>query len=349
MSSKVYFVNFKQNIKNVLDKIDELLFAARINSIVDKGDRIAVKLHFGEYGNFREIRPTFVAQIIRSLKKLGGRPFLTDANALGGSRSNAISHIHTALNHGFTAATVNAPTIIADGMNGHDYVEVEVDGNYFRRVRVASAAYYADCIVSLAHFKGDLKGEDRYWAATLKNIGIGLAAKPGKAAIHLMSPPKIKSGCDRCLRCLKWCPSDAIVDTGSKVKIDGEKCSLCGDCVAFCPLGAVEMEWIFDERLQEKYVEYAKGVLKGKEGKAGFVNFVMDVTPICDCAKWSEIPILNDIGILASLDPVAVDQASFDLAMEQICESGSEGKWSAQLAHAERLGLGSRKYELMEI
>ncbi|MFQ6075456.1 MAG: DUF362 domain-containing protein [Candidatus Bathyarchaeia archaeon] len=350
MTSKVYFVNFKSEIRNVLDKIDELFSAAGFDSVVAEGDRVALKLHFGEYGNFRQVRPTFVARIVRNVKRLGGRPFLTDANALGGSRSDGISHFKTAFSHGFTEATVEAPVIIADGFTGRDYVEVEVGGRHFRKVRVAGAAYHADCIISLAHFKGDIRGGERYWAATLKNIGMGLAAKPGKAAIHLMSPPKVTSRCSKCLRCLECCPSGAIFGAGSKVDVDAERCSICGQCVAFCPQEAVEVDWVFDERLQERYVEYARGVLMGKEGKAGFVNFAMDITPICDCAKWSGIPVLDDIGILASVDPVAVDQASFDLAMRQIGEHGSEeGRWDTQLAYAEGLGLGSRRYMLIEV
>ena len=349
MTSKVYFVDFRSKIRNVLDKIDELFKAAGFDSIVAQGDRVAVKLHFGEYGNFRQVRPTFVARIVQNAKRLGGRPFLTDANCLGGSRSDAVSHLGTAFSHGFTGATIGAPVIIADGLTGRDYVEVEVDGSHIRNVRVAGAAYHADCIISLAHFKGDIKGQERSWAATLKNIGMGFAAKPGKAAIHLMSPPRVTSRCNNCLSCLEWCPSVAIVEAGSRVKVDDERCSMCGECVAFCPREAVEVDWVFDERLQERYVEYAKGVLNGKEGKAGFFNFAMDITPMCDCSKWSGIPILDDIGILASTDPVAVDQASFDLAMRQIGEEGSEGRWCAQLAHAESLGLGSRRYTLIEV
>ena len=348
MVSKVYFLDFRGKIGNVLDKIEELL-AASCDAIVNKGDSIAVKLHFGEYGNFRQVRPTFVAQVVSSLKKRGGKPFLTDANSLGGSRADAVNHILTAHRHGFTAAAVDAPILIADGLTGRDYVEVEINGNHFKKACVASAAYYADCIVSLAHFKGNLKEKERYWAATMKNIGIGCAAKPGKAAIHLMSPPKVSTKCTHCLRCLAWCPSDAIKESNSRLTISKDRCSLCGECVAFCPEEAVEMEWVFNETLQEKYVEYAKAVLKGKEGKAGFINFAMDITPICDCAKWSGLPILNDIGILASSDPVAVDQASLDLATERINGDSSIGKWNTQLIYAEKIGLGSRHYELLEI
>ena len=250
------------------------------------------------------------------------------------SRSNAVSHLRTASSHGFTAATVDAPVIVADGLTGRDYVEVEVNGSHFSKVRVGSVAHRAGCIISLAHFKGAIKEEDRFWAATLKNIGMGLAAKPGKAAIHLMSPPRVTSVCSNCLKCLEWCSSEAITKGDSRIGIDVGRCNMCGECVAFCPREALEVDWVFDERLQERYVEYASGVLKGKTGKAGFINFAMDITPICDCGKWSGIPVLDDIGILASTDPVAVDQASFDLAMEQIGESG-EGSWSAQLAHAE--------------
>jgi len=345
MNTRVYFVNFRSKIRSVLDKLDVLFSASGFDSVVADGDRVALKLHFGEYGNFRQVRPTFVARIVRNVKRLGGHPFLTDANSLGGSRSDAVSHLGTAFSHGFAATTVKAPVIIADGLTGRNYVEVEVDGKHFRKVRVASAAHHADCIISLAHFKGDIKGGERYWSATLKNIGMGLASKPGKAAIHLLSPPKVTSQCSSCLTCLEWCPSGAIIEAGTGVEVDAERCTMCGDCVAFCPVEAVEVDWVFDERLQERYVEHAAGVLKGKEGKAGFINFAMDITPICDCAKWSGIPILDDIGILASTDPVAVDQASFDLAMRQIGGSG-EGRWTAQLAHAERLGLGSRSPRL---
>lgn len=348
MTSKVHFLNFKSKMRNALDKLDELLEAAGFDSVVAEGDRVAVKLHFGEYGNFRQVRPTFVARVVRKVRGWGGRPFLTDANSLGGSRSDAITHLQTATNHGFTEATTLAPVVIADGLMGRDYIEVDLDGKHFRRVRVAAAAHQADSIISIAHFKGAITSEERYWAATLKNLGMGLAAKPGKAAIHMMSPPKITSKCNSCLECLEWCPSEAIIEASPRPMVEAGRCTMCGDCVAFCLVEAVDLDWVFDERLQERYVEYAAGVLNGKEGKAGFVNFMMDITPICDCAKWSGIPVVRDIGILASKDPVAVDQASLDLAMEEAGASG-EGGWCAQLAHAERLGLGSRRYELVEV
>jgi uncharacterized Fe-S center protein len=349
MSSEVFFIDFNSHNGNILPKINELFDAAEMNTIIERDEKVAVKLHFGEYGNFRQLRTSFVAQIVKKIKGLNAHPFLTDANCLAGARTDAIEHIITANFNGFNLGSTGAPIIIADGLTGRDYVEVQINGEHYKKVPIASSSFYADSLISLAHFKGDIEGETRYWAGTLKNLGLGLAARHGKASIHMMKPPKVTSKCNNCGECLEWCQSKAIVESNPVVKIIPEKCTMCGNCVAFCPLEAISIEWFKNETLQEKFVEHALGALKDKERKTGFFNFAMEITPVCDCAKWSGIPGLKDIGILASRDPVAVDQATYDLCLEQVGLEPQDALWTTQLKHAEKLGMGKRKYKLINI
>ena len=152
------------------------------------------------------------------------------------------------------------------------------------------------------------------------------------------------------------------------MRFDWEVCEGCGDCIVHCPQGALRIQW--DERpeiLGEKMAEVALAVLKDKRDRALFLNFVMEVTPDCDCLPWSDHPVVPDVGILASRDPVAIDAASADLVnaglglsntrLRKAYEVGSDKlrdlrpaiDWTRQLDYAESIGLGSRSYRLTDI
>ncbi len=366
MSSKVYFTDMRaKKGSNLMDKLERLYDSCEFAQIVDSGDLVAIKIHFGERGNTAYIRPPFLKILVEKIKKANAKPFLTDTNTLyAGSRQNAVDHLKTAVENGFAYAVVGAPLIIADGLNGKDYLKVNISGKHFKEVNIGSALYHADSLLTVSHFKGhELTG----FGGALKNLGMGSGSRSGKQMMHSDVLPAIDSQkCKVCGRCLEWCPGDAIILSENHAQILDKKCLGCGECIVTCPHGAIEISWKTQPRtIQEKMVEYALGVLKNKNQKTGFINFVINVTPDCDCSSWSDAPIVADVGILASRDPVAVDQASFDLVNQQdVLPQSCLGKKqnitdkfyalhqidsTAQLAYAESLGLGTRSYKLIKI
>jgi hypothetical protein len=278
-------------------------------------------------------------------------PFLTDTNTLyRGTRSNAVEHLNTAVKHGFTPPVVDAPVIIADGLIGADAIDIEINQKHFSKVRIASAAYYANTLIGLAHVTGHLATG---MGANIKNIGMGFGCKAGKQQMHSDIKPKINAKkCVACKQCVSHCPANAITIRSQKAVIDYNKCIGCADCTVICQNDAVIVNWDTPSaKLQEKMVEYAYAVLRDKMDKSGFFNFVLDVSPECDCPGWADAPIVNNIGIFASKNIVAVDQASADAVTKHRDAFREVHKvdWSIQLSYAEKLGLGTRDYELIEI
>ncbi|MFZ5633241.1 MAG: DUF362 domain-containing protein [Bacillota bacterium] len=369
MSSKVFFTDMRATQKfNLIDKVGKLFAEAGLNEIISPGDLVAIKLHFGEKGNTGYIRPQFIRKIVDEVKKAGGKPFLTDANTLyKGSRSDAVNHLQTAIENGFDYAVVNAPLIIADGLSGKDYLSVPVNFKHCQEVKIGSAVVLADALIAVSHFKGH---EAAGFGGAIKNVGMGCGSRSGKQIMHSDMLPRVKpEKCKACSRCHQWCPTGAIAVGELKMAVVDEKlCIGCGECTVTCPHGAIAVNWRNNQKdaLQEKMAEYAAGVLINKRGKAGFINFLNNISPDCDCFSFTDAPVVRDIGILASLDPVAIDQACIDLVNAERVLPGSklEGKedakdkfgalypdidWSRQLAHGEEIGLGSREYELIKI
>lgn len=358
-------MNMRANFgENSFAKFNRLLKKLEIEC--SKNALVAIKLHFGEMGNLAFIHPVWVREVISYIKGLGGTPFLTDTNTLyAGSRKNAPSHIQTALANGFTYACVQAPIIIADGLRGEASVEVVINQKHFKSVTVAQVVHEADILIGLAHFKGHgLAG----FGGSLKNMGMGLADRKGKFKMHCDAIPLVKEkGCQECLICVNNCSGQAITIVNKMPKIDPTKCLGCGQCLVMCPNNVFGIDWtgVSPVIVQEKMVEFAYGALLGK--KPYFLNFIMNVSPDCDCCPHSDAYIIPDVGILASLDPVAIDQASLDLVNQQIGIpnttlkgnfqpgedklQGIDPKLSAeaQLHYAQEIGLGSRKYELEEV
>jgi uncharacterized Fe-S center protein len=368
MSSKVFAIDLRASLKeNLYAKLDRLLDAAGIEKIAKNRHLVAIKLHFGEKGNTAYIPPTFLRQLVDRVRGFGAKPFLTDANTLYvGSRTNSIDHLTTAIQNGFAYAVVGAPLTIADGLRGNSEVAVSVDLPIYKEVYIGADVVHADTLISAAHFKGhELSG----FGGTIKNLGMGCASRRGKLAQHSEVSPKFDAKkCIGCGECVTHCPAEAIELVKNKAKKDPNKCIGCGECIAVCPEQAVSILWDKDiARFQKKMVEYTAGVLKNKEKQALFLNFITRVTPQCDCYGYSDVPLVNDIGILASRDPVSIDQAAVDLvnaqpALRECClqhgrEPGEDKfravyphiDWSVQLSYAEQLGLGSREYELLYV
>ncbi|MHB8175520.1 MAG: DUF362 domain-containing protein [Thermoleophilia bacterium] len=377
--AKVYFISSRADSRDrSLDKYRRLLKTLDLGQVVDQGDLVAIKTSFGEHGNFTYLRPQYVRVVVDEVKRLGGRPFLTDANTLyAGGRHNSRDHLITAMENGFGYEVTGAPIVIADGLVGRDYRLVPVQGVHFQEVKVASVPLDADALISLAHFKGHMVCG---FGGTIKNLGMGFGARPGKQMMHSDVHPEVNAGqCDGCARCRKWCPEGAItmVDAseaagggrGRKVAlIDDAACIGCGECVATCVTGAIGIVWKSDPGIvQEKTAEYMAGVLSEKAGKFAAIDYILSVTPDCDCLGWSDNAIVPDIGIAASTDPVALDSAALDLVNAAMgiagsalpeAELGAADKFgaihhgidpTAQLVHAEKLGLGSRAYELVNL
>lgn len=368
MASKVYSINLRATQKeNLVGKIQRLVETAGLSTVVRPRDLVAVKLHFGELGNTAFIRPVFLRRIVAAIRSAGGHPFLTDANTLyAGTRSDAPHHITTAIQNGFAYSVVEAPIIIADGLRGKSEVGIATGGKQVATAYIGTDIAEADALVSVAHFKGhELSG----FGGTIKNLGMGCASRRGKMAQHSSLSPKVQAKkCIGCGDCEDHCSQAAIAVAEEKASIDPEKCIGCGECILVCPQEAIQIRWnqsipVF----MEKMVEYTAAVLHNKKQRALFLNFITDVSPACDCYGMNDAPIVRDVGILAANDPVAIDQAAVDLvnrepALADSCLEVNTGPgedkfkgvypkvdWQHQLAYAERIGLGSRTYELIRI
>jgi uncharacterized protein len=368
MANTVYFIDLRASYKeSFIEKIGRLMETAGISSVVTPRDLVAVKLHFGEPGGTAFVRPVLVRKIVQVIKEKKGIPFLTDANTLYvGKRSHAPEHLVAAIQNGFPFAVVEAPLIIADGLRGQSEIAEKVAGKHFQTVYIGSEIANADALISVAHFKGhELTG----FGGALKNIGMGSASRRGKLAQHALVAPKInKKKCTGCGECVAHCTAAAITLKGEKAQIDPKTCVGCGQCILVCPSEAPAIQWNSSMVVfQEKMVEYAAGVLNNKKNKVLCLNFLTDISPACDCVPLSDAPIVKNIGVLASTNPVALDQASADLVnsepalagtcLETNCLAGAdkfrglypEIDWQIQLDYAERLGLGSRAYRLEKI
>ncbi|MDN5345336.1 MAG: uncharacterized protein PWQ18_1450 [Clostridia bacterium] len=365
MAAEVFWTDMRtKKGNNLVDKVARLWRKAGFRQAITPGDLVAIKIHFGEKGNTAFLNPVFARRVVELVKASRGKPFLTDANTLYvGSRSNAVDHLQTAIENGFAYAVVGAPIIIADGLNGKDFYEVAVNGKHFQKVKISSAIYNADSMVVLSHFKGhELVG----FGGAIKNLSMGCANPGGKQMMHSDVLPEVQEEkCIACGKCRRWCPAGAIT-VAEKASINAELCLGCGECTVTCPERAIKARFKSEPVvLQEKMVEFARGAMMGKENKCLFFNFVVQVAPECDCNAWADAAIIPDVGILASWDPVALDQASFDLANAQPplpgtrldghenardkfqAVSGYDG--TALLQYAAEIGLGTREYELIKI
>lgn len=310
--SKVYFIKDP-------NKVGALFDAAGFSSIISKDDFVALKIHFGEKGNTAYIKPDRAKPIVKKVREYGGHPFWTDSNTLyKGSRHNALTHLQTAFDHGYTFGKTGAHVLIADGLEGKTSTKIPVNLKHFKEIFIGSIVLEADALIAVSHFKGH---EVAGFGGALKNISMGLASRAGKLKMH--------QDCKNCLE-IKTCRKNQTIQA--------------------CWTGS-------SPAVQEKMVEYASGIIHHFKGKVAFINFITDVSPACDCYPQNDPPIVPDIGILASFDPVAIEQASVDL-INQNDNGRIKGKdkfktlwpevdWEVQLKYAEEIGLGSRKYGLV--
>jgi len=356
MATKVFFIPAKsdENLDQIREKIDALWQAANFDCCFEAEDLIAIKIHFGEKGNVTHIPAKFWTSIIAKLNQKGCKPFFTDTCVLYRSqRSDAVNHLRLAEKHGFSLAETGAPVIIADGLRGRNEIEVRIDGEIFSEVAIATEAVVANGMIVATHVTGHIACGI---GGAVKNLGMGLASRKGKLRQHSSVKPWIDGpSCTGCGQCILWCPEDAIFMNGDVAVINEEICIGCGECLTVCHFGAVRYNWkTSSDELQKKMAEHALGAIANKKDKTCFFNVVMNVTKDCDCMGTKQKPIVPDIGILASFDPVAIDKASLDLIEEFAGKSLAQLSYPSlnpliQLEHGAKIGMGNLEYELVKI
>lgn len=356
MSSLVHFVPVDpQDLEpSIEQKVGRLFDAARLVDFVDAGDLVGIKVHFGEKDNETFVRPSRFRPIVQRLKEAGTKPFFTDTNTLYvGMRSNSVDHIRLAEQHGFGLSDSGIPVLIADGLAGGEEVEVEISGRHFECVGVASGIAAADALVVITHLTGHCAVG---LGGVIKNMAMGCSSRKGKLQQHTVVKPKINpEKCHGDFRCIQKCPADAIIRQGDKARIITETCIGCGECLVVCRFDAVSFGWdLSGPPLQERLVEHALGVAKLKPGKITYMSFLTGITKECDCFPNNRKDIVVPaIGVLASRDPVAVEQAGVDLIEQHAGCSFSDllkcHDFSRLLQYAEEIGLGSRAYEIVRV
>lgn len=355
MKSRVIFmpVSGKDDYDILSEKTERIFLELGLEPSLDKDSFAGIKIHFGEKGNTGYIKPSWLAALIGRLKKKTAKVFLTDTNTLYiGSRSNTVEHLRLAAEHGFSIEALGIPVVIADGLIGKESQEIQLNLSRVKTAKIASTFLHTDVLLCLSHFTGHVISG---FGAAIKNLGMGCASRAGKLEQHSdMHPwinPKI---CKNCSLCLDYCPAGAIEQKEGSASIVDERCIGCGECLVVCQTGAVKMRWDADaSRVQEKIAEYALATLKSIKKKAGFINYLVKITKDCDCMSKNGKLIAGDLGIVGSLDPVAVDKASVDLLLEEsgkdFLREANDVDWSIQLRHGQEIGLGSMEYELEKI
>lgn len=358
LASSVYFMeaSVTDGERAVSEKARRLFQAGGFSNRFKANDFTAVKVHVGEDGNTTYIKAPCLKGLVEELVRLKTKPFITDTSTLyTGRRHNAIDHTILATERGFSVEGLGVPFIAPDGLFGTAETVVRIDGELDREVSIAADIARCQSILSIAHFTGHCA---TCAGATLKTLGMGCASRKGKMRQHAALKPQVNGEkCTFCGECHRHCPSDAISLDQVQAHIDQDHCIGCAECVAVCRFEAVEYDWKQENSvLQKSVAEHALGALQGKEGRAVFFNFLLSMTKDCDCFDQPDMPrIVEDIGILASADPVAVDQAAIDLVearggrrLPQLI-GNSRLEWRHQIEHAVRIGLGQAEYELVEV
>lgn len=373
--SRVFFSDFRTEAfgDGLPVKLKKLIKKAGIAGIDMDGKFVAIKIHFGELGNIAYLRPNYARAVVDVVKELGGKPFLTDCNTLyPGSRKNALEHLECAWQNGFTPLTVGCPILIGDGLKGTDDIEVPVPGGeYIKKAKIGRAVMDADVFISLNHFKGH---EVTGFGGAIKNTGMGCASRAGKKDQHNNGKPSISERlCRGCRKCEKECANNGLVfdKAKRKMRVNEENCVGCGRCIGSCNYDAIMFrDSAAVEELNRRMAEYAKAVLQGRPGF--HISVVADISPYCDCHGENDAPILPDIGMFASFDPLALDQACADACLaatplpnsrltdnmakpgfvdrhDHFINTTPNSEWRTCLEHAEKIGLGSREYEIVAV
>lgn len=337
---------------SLVNKLRRLIDESGILDEIEKGDLVAVKTHFGDRGTTKTLRSVYIRTVVEKVIEAGGKPFVTETTGLGmiRPRCTALGRLEIAEENGYTQQTLKAPIIIADGLIGLDFVEVPIEGKFLKKVYVAKAIAEADAVVFCTHFKLHMQSGI---GGSIKNAGVGCVAKPSKFDLHAKGYPRIVADkCTKCGKCVEICPVNAILN----YEIIEERCLRCTGCAEVCKEGAIDIEWLLGKEVSDRIVECARGVANVAK-KFAFLNFILDVTPHCDCHPYSDNSLISDLGILASKDMVSIDKASFDLykssqPISDLLSRERVWQWTdpeSMLRYAEELGLGEQDYKLKKV
>ncbi len=355
-SSKVWYapVENGDDLQEVAERLSSVLNSFDLSGFISPGTTAQIKLHFGEEHNKGHVSPVLVRVLSHAVDACGGTSVISDTNTLyRGRRTNGADHLALAREHGFTDEATGGRVVVADEKGGYAVSEVPVHGRFVSLAKVLSLYVDAPVLIGLAHFKGHLVSG---FGGSLKNIGMGCATREGKLAQHSGVAPFVIAGkCTGCGTCSTVCPVGAISLEGKSARLSASKCIGCASCIAACAAGAVELDWGRGAgSMSEKMVEYAAAVMRSP-GKKVFINFALRITAECDCIARDDPRIVPDVGILISTDPVAIDQAGYDLVCEKaggfdpFRRAHPQRDCTRQLDHAEGLGIGTRRYELFRV
>ncbi|MDP3791915.1 MAG: DUF362 domain-containing protein [Candidatus Omnitrophota bacterium] len=357
MPSNVYLTRLDSSEKDeaINKKIENLVKRSGVLNFIKKDSYTGIKIHFGESGNTGHIKSDWLKSLVSNVQSRTKNIFFTDTNVLykESERTNAVDHLKLSYKHGFGFDKMGVPVIIADGVWGRNFVEVEINKKRFSKVKIASDIADCDSLLALTHITGHIMTG---FAGAIKNLGMGCASRRGKFEQHCGIVPDFNiEHCVGCGLCVANCPAGCISLEAGKARLDETRCIGCGECVVVCKTDALTTKWSETlANLQEKMVEYAYGAVEILDRKLGYINFLTNITGDCDCLAKDEPRITHDIGILASDDLVSIDKASADLlnnmGKQDIFRARhSEIDWTVQLKYANELGLGNLDYKLIEV
>ncbi len=351
MKPEVYFSRLKKGqarticLKNLLSKVDTYL------SDFKKGSFVGIKMTVGDEKNTGYIKPEIARILVETLKERGVKPFVFDTNVIyKGKRQNAVDHLNLAYRKGFTPDNLGCPYIIADSVFGTDSKIIKVDFRNIKEIRAPSFIRVLEDLIVLTHITGHIMSG---YAGSIKNVGMGMASRAGKQIQHSSVKPWMKiENCTMCECCIEMCPVSAISEKKNKAFIDLKVCIGCGECISACKFEAVNINWHEDvDVFVERMAEYACGILSQIKRKI-FINFAFDITEECDCISGDDPKIIEDTGIFASKDILAVDKACFDMLTGDRDIFSKDGKKKVhlhQFSYAEEIGLGKLDYRLIEL
>jgi uncharacterized Fe-S center protein len=354
--AKVFFtpVETGESTISIAAKTNHMMERANFASIIEENTLVAIKQHFGEKGNENYTKPLITKRVVDLIKGENAFPLLVETNTLyKGDRSDTYHHLMIAHSHGFSIENVGAPVIIMDGVHGQNQRPVAIPGKHFNKVNLVSDIPFFNAMFIVSHVKGHMLSA---MGGAIKNLGMGFASRAGKLAQHNDFKPQVDADkCTLCEVCTNYCPETAITLKDDIIVVSNDKCIGCGECYAACQFDAISFKWEdADRKFNEKMTEHAFGAVINHNKKVAYLNFLIDISKQCDC--WSEDnPVIYDnVGIFASYDPIAIDQACLDIGAEKLGKNVFKEMWpeldaTFQLEHGENIGMGTRNYTLVEI